>query len=349
MIYISGHYLNRRTSGLARYALQIAGALDDYGLVPIVLPHFLKVNSMIRKVSLILLESLYSAFILAIAKDSKYISPAFSVPLFNSARVIVVVHDLAFLDYPDCYSRLENVYFRSNLFLLKVFSRIKIVVPSCFVECDIIARLGISENRVSIISPYGLTGPSHSDMASETAGVSVPTTCRDRYVLLVSNGHPRKNIDATIVGYLNSDLPAHGIRLVLIGAFERELLPLSDTAVEVRNNVSDDELIALYQGAYGVGLFSLNEGFGIPVLEAATFGVPCVHSNTTGLLSFDLENKFPKDVTSPQQIASRLNTLLDSSLREDYVALGKKIAETFNQDTFNHHWRELVGVNHSSP
>jgi hypothetical protein len=347
VIYLSGHYLTRRTSGLARYASQVAVALAQYGLVAVNLPPYLRTNSVIRKISLVLLETFYPAFTLTIERKSKYISPAFSVPFYNSDRVVVVVHDLAFLDFPDCYSHFEKMYYRYNLFLLKLFKKIRIVVPSAFVRTDVVERLGISADRMSVISPYGSIGLPRDEKGSGPSEKVPAITDQARYVLLVSNGHPRKNIEATILGFKNSVLPANGVRLVLVGSFEKELPLFEYTSVEVQSDVPDDALVELYRGAYGAALFSFNEGFGIPVLEAAMFGIPCVHSNTTGLLSFDLDKNLPKDMTSPEQITSQLNTLADQDSRDCYLLLGKRIVGAFNQAGFEERWRQLLGVNGS--
>ncbi|AQS47180.1 hypothetical protein BMG03_04725 [Thioclava nitratireducens] len=291
-----------------------------------------------------LFEAFYPAFALTLERQSKYISPAFSVPLYNSDRVVVVVHDLAFLDFPECYSRLERVYYRYNLFLLKQFSKIRIVAPSAFVKSDINERLGISADRISVISPYASIETLHSNIESETLEKTSETNDETRYILLVSNGHPRKNIEATILGFKSSALPGNNVKLLLVGTFEKQLPLLDDVSIEVRSDVSDEELVKLYKGAYGSALFSLNEGFGIPVLEAAMFGIPCVHSNVTGLHSFDLDGNLPKNVISPEDISAQLNTMLEQDSRNYYLSIGERIEGTFNQEVFDESWRELLRV-----
>ncbi|MFT5132243.1 MAG: glycosyltransferase involved in cell wall biosynthesis [Gammaproteobacteria bacterium] len=343
MIYISGHYLNRRVSGLARYAHQVNDALVSNGIISVNLPKFLSKYSLVRKISLVLFELLWPCVTLGLNSRSIYISPSFSVPIFNSRRVIVVVHDLAFIEFPECYSWSERLYYALNLYLAKIFKRIRIVVPSDFVRCDLIDKIGISRSRISVINPYSSLD-NKTGLESNGEYINGKEVSGEKYILLVSNGHPRKNLKATIDGYLKSEMPRLGVFLYLVGTFESSYHQISSEFIRVLDSVSDEDLISLYRNAYGAALFSLNEGFGIPVVEASNFQIPCIHSNNTGLNSFDLDFCLPKCVIQVDAIAKHFNTLIDSEQRDYYLKLGGRISDQFCRDNFDQGWVTLVEI-----
>src|SRR5262249_59989576 len=109
----------------------------------------------------------------------------------------------------------------------------------------------------------------------------------DGYVLFVGTLEPRKNVGGLLEAYARlvqrrPDVP----KLVLAGraihlskpwleALARP--PLAGKATHL-GYVQDDQREALYKGAAMLVLPSFNEGFGLPVLEAMTVGVPVVAS-----------------------------------------------------------------------
>ncbi len=119
-------------------------------------------------------------------------------------------------------------------------------------------------------------------------GVSLGTG----YILFVGTLEPRKNVGGLLQSYTQlvqrwPDAP----RLVLAGravalsapwleALTKE--PLASKAVHL-GYVADSEREALYKGASVLVLPSFNEGFGLPVLEAMTVGVPVIAANRGAL------------------------------------------------------------------
>lgn len=101
------------------------------------------------------------------------------------------------------------------------------------------------------------------------------------FLLYVGQTKPHKNLKRAVAGFSRSDFMRQGGRFVLLGATpaakaELDSLAASTgvTGVEVRLRCSDDELEQLYASAAAVILPSLEEGFGLPVLEAQVAGIP---------------------------------------------------------------------------
>lgn len=153
--------------------------------------------------------------------------------------------------------------------------------------------LGLDQIDSATIS-LGSDGPTASLSGSELRRDEVGLA--DRYVLCVGTIEPRKNhavlLDAweRLVGR-HPELIAGGASLVIVGRLgwrsdevARRLRRLRPMGVLWRRSADDAELAELYHGARAVVMPSLDEGLGVPVLEARRLAVPVVASERGGLV-----------------------------------------------------------------
>ena len=96
--------------------------------------------------------------------------------------------------------------------------------------------------------------------------------------------------------------------------------------------VSDRDLPALYQGSQCLVLVSLYEGFGLPVLEAMSLGVPVVASNVSSLPEIVGEAGVLVDQESVEDIAQGIKKVLSFSLgeRKKIIEKGLEQAKKFS-------------------
>jgi glycosyltransferase involved in cell wall biosynthesis len=337
-VSINAHYLQRRVSGLSRYSLQVDQFLGDIGWqqVKLRLPDFFYspgglLVQWTRFVALTLLEMVLPALLLALRRVDVHVSPAFAVPLpWRSSRMVVVFHDLAFVEFPHLYSRLERLYLHMNLWLLRQ-GRHRVVTPSEFVRRQFCEHTGIALERVLVISPYCEFTPSPQ-----------PAPPARPYLLLLSNAHPRKNLEATIEAFASSDAPAQGLDLLIVGNFE---LPVASRhpQVRVRQGVGDAELRDLLAGARALVLFSLSEGFGYPVVEAAQLGVVSVTSEAGSLAEFVGYSRQPEVATESDQITRRINRFLnDPDYRAALEHSRHYVCARYSRSIFAEQWKNLL-------
>jgi glycosyltransferase involved in cell wall biosynthesis len=95
--------------------------------------------------------------------------------------------------------------------------------------------------------------------------------------------------------------------------------------------VPDEDLSALYSGAKAFIFPSLQEGFGLPILEAMQCGTPVISSNATSLPEVAGEaailiNPYDKDELSQ----AMLNLLSDEKLRNELTQKGIERAKQFS-------------------
>src|SRR5204863_774441 len=133
---------------------------------------------------------------------------------------------------------------------------------------------------------------------------------------------PRKNVGALLDAYealarRRRTLP----RLILAGRATADSRPWLDRIarapldrlVEHIGYVDPDKRRQLYEGAALLVQPSFAEGFGIPVLEAMTLGVPVVAANRGALPEVLGDVGSLVDADAPEELASAIGRLLDDS------------------------------------
>ena len=204
------------------------------------------------------------------------------IPTRDAAQV-VTVNDLFFLTSPgDVRDEIRRDY--PSLAAAHARQADAVVAISHHTKRLAVERLGIEASRVHVCLPGAPTW--------RTLGAA-PRRPADGYVLFVGTLEPRKNVGLLLDAYelLLRDGPCPVPRLVLMGGATPDaaawLARLNEEPlrgqVEHRGYVSHEAREAVYAGALALVLPSLDEGFGLPVLEAMSAGVPVVASDRGAL------------------------------------------------------------------
>ena len=95
--------------------------------------------------------------------------------------------------------------------------------------------------------------------------------------------------------------------------------------------VDDADLEGLYRAATAFALPSLNEGFGLPLLEAMARDLPVACANVSALPEVAGDAALQFDPRSPEAVADALGRLLsDGALRDDLVRRGRARLDAFS-------------------
>lgn len=199
---------------------------------------------------------------------------------------VVVIHDMTPFLLPESFYWAHAVYQRSY-FRFAARHADRIITVSENSKADICRILGVAESKV-VVTPLAANLPqiTSSQELPEKFGIEKP------YILYVGAIHPRKNVGRLIAAF--ADLKASKKiphQLIIAGQLrwmstekaDRERLTKLGNQIRFIGSVTDNELVSLYQNADVFVYPSLYEGFGLPVLEAMSLGVPVVTSNVSSL------------------------------------------------------------------
>ena len=191
----------------------------------------------------------------------------FRAPLRAPLPVVVTVHDLAAIRFPQHFTTWTRLYARTFLpVVLRAATRVLAV--SEFTKRDIVELAGVPEGRI--------------DVAPNAADTTVFTPDGPRsdgdYVLAVGTLEPRKNLPRLIEATARL-----GLQLRVAGARGWGGVVADAPHVNWVGRPTDEELATLMRGALCIAYPSLWEGFGIPVLEAMLCGTPVVTSRASAM------------------------------------------------------------------
>ena len=190
----------------------------------------------------------------------------------SGIKTVVTIHDLIFLRHPEFYQWIDTKIYAWK-FRKTLQEADHIIAISQCTKRDIIELGGVDDNKISLI--YQSCSPRFAQMADS------PLRTPGRYILSVGSIEARKNILLAIKALPH--LPQE-LQLVIVGRktpYADEVMAYArkyhlDHRVVMRHGVSDEALPALYAGAEAFVYPSVYEGFGIPIIEAISSGLPVV-------------------------------------------------------------------------
>jgi len=238
------------------------------------------------------------------------------IPARNAARIITI-HDLYFLDRPE-HTAAEIRRDYPTLAADHARRADAIIVNSDSTRRQVMERLGVDGERITVCTPGNPGWPRRAE--PEKPGP----------ILFVGTVEPRKNLRRLIEVYSEllerrPDIPD----LVLAGAFPAWKSGLFTGAtspgrslerIRLTGYVTDDERQRLYREASMLVLPSLDEGFGIPALEAMTIGVPVVASNRGALPEVVAGAGILVDPEDGAALSSAIERVLDGELLRRQMA-----------------------------
>jgi len=276
--------------------------------------------------------------------------PAHDGPLVGRTPAVVTIHDLSWLTDPGLHRRRRVL--RARLVLGRLARRAAaVIVPSEVTAGAVTARLGIRRERIHVtpLAPAAAFRPVETDAAKS---VTTRLDVQAGAFLFVGTIEPRKNLAAVLDALAIHRRTERAARLIVVGEPGWEVsLPAEvrrralGSAVTWLRGIGDPDLAAIMSGAAALVAPSLDEGFGLPVVEAMAVGLPVVTSETGAQAEVAGDAALTVDPRDPGAIASAMRTLIDdAAVAADLRARGLARAATFS-------WartaRETLAVYHS--
>jgi len=237
--------------------------------------------------------------------------PHFNVPLFVPCPFVVTIHDLIMVRHPlsarnAVTTRHPLAYWIKHAAFRFVIARAvrrarRIVTVSETVKAQIREYFRIPEESITVILEAASSLP--------PCGVGWTAPVRGEYVFTPGNAYPHKNIMTLLRAFKEYTVrcPSSDLALVLCGQNdvfrERMIDAIRENGLETRvvhlGHVSQEDLSCLYRNALALIFPSLDEGFGLPLLEAAECGTPVLASDIAvfhEVLGSDFRAFNPKDI-----------------------------------------------------
>jgi glycosyltransferase involved in cell wall biosynthesis len=271
-------------------------------------------------------------------------------PIVNRTKIVVTIHDLIADHHPDLVfpNRRLKVFWKAkqNLAVRQAHS---ILTVSDYSKRQIVEHFGVRESRVHVIpegpSAVFTTEPSREEMTRTLQRYQLDP--RGKFVLYVGGVSPHRNLKALLDAYhsLSADPAFSEMKLVLVGDYQGdpfsfgsdypslkadiEQLRLRDQVV-LTGFVEDRELAHLYRAASLLVIPSLEEGFGLPAIEAMACGTPVISSDRGSLPEILGEAGRYFDPYRPQTMLELFQGLLgNDALRNEMGRRGRARAEQF--------------------
>jgi glycosyltransferase involved in cell wall biosynthesis len=263
----------------------------------------------------------------------------------HRARTVLTIHDLHFLRHPE---RMAAEMRRDFPRLVQEDAKHApaIIVSSQYAADDVMRTLGVARNRVHLCPPGA--PPWAGDILAERGRVPAG------HILFLGTLDERKNVGVLIEAYGELRLRRQNAPpLVVAGAMtpagERWRMQARDRRLDAwvqwRGYVDEPTRRELFARAHMLVLPSLDEGFGLPVLEAMACGVPVVISSGGSLPEVAGDAARPVDAEDVAGFRDAMDALLHPDVAAVAARRGLARAESFRWDVCAQHaWRAYTAA-----
>lgn len=274
--------------------------------------------------------------------DIIYCNDYFAPYIHLNYTTVQLFHDAFFFEYPQYCNRIW----------LQLFKRI--AIPAAKKSAFIITPTAYAKKRVEYFTGI----PSEKIIAIHQGPKTIPSSTKPLLIpdwLPTQHGHPyllhvgvlekRKNLTTLLKAFqLFRQGGNESYKLVLVGKGNGKIhsddtenilqqvrdLQLQDHVI-MPGYLPDEMLSVVYQQATCYVFPSINEGFGIPILEAFQFGIPVMVANNTCLPEVGADAVISFNPYNPQEIAQQINQLVsDASLRQTLIEKGYKRLQDYS-------------------
>ncbi len=259
--------------------------------------------------------------------------------LWSSVPTVVTIHDLGEYKVSQKYGA-ARLWYRQRILPVTVHNAARVIAVSESTKRDLIEILKAPADKIDVT----YEGVSDRLTLDATASARCPDQIQafvmEPYILYAGAMHVHKNLARLIEAFhlckTENGLPH---KLVIsgrnIGEYERLRALITelelDEAVRFTGYVSDQMLACLYQQADLFAYIPLNEGFGLPVLEAMSAGIPVLASDASSIPEVAGDAAVLVDPLNVRAIADGMQTILtDPGVRERLGKRGIEQAKRFS-------------------
>ena len=251
-------------------------------------------------------------------------------------KSIVTIHDTIFMRYPQWYKWHDRLFYEQKTAFACKNSE-AIIAVSEQTRNDLIHYFKVEEEKIRVIyqpcNSIFATQPTEQQKKEVKEKLNLP----DEFILMVGNIEERKNVKTVIDAVQNQciDIP-----LVIVGRenqyaveLKKEIARKNIKNVHFRHDVCFWDLPAVYALANVFVYPSHFEGFGIPIIEALSCGVPVITSNTSCFEETGGESVLYVNPNDKEEIIDAISKLVNSKeLQQKLIQKGKEQIKKFSPE-----------------
>jgi len=264
--------------------------------------------------------------------------PAHVLPalLPKSLHTVVTIHDVGYRHFPQAHRFRERLYLDRGTGYSARVSRV-ILVDSHTTALDVAALYHVDPGKIRIAYPGALPLPEVSDAHACETLARFGIAPSQPFALHVGTLQPRKNLRRLIEAWARAARP-DGALLVLAGGLgwgSNDIIQAIDMTrtnptIKLTGYISDEDKAVLLRHARAYLFPSLYEGFGFPMLEAQSAGVPVACSNTSSLAEIAGGSALLFDPLDMDGIAHAIERVLrDDLVRAQLTQAGRQNVARF--------------------
>lgn len=253
-------------------------------------------------------------------------------------KCIITIHDLFFFKNPGATVREIKTDFPE-----KVSDSIKkadgIICSSKFTKSEVIRLFRCKEEKIKVI-PHGVNEifkkePDKFLIEKVKSKYSLPS----KFILFVGNIEPRKNLETLIEAFGVFREKFKDFKLLIVGekvlGFEKIKKKIDEFGLEgsvvFTGYVENQDLSVIYRLSSFFVFPSLEEGFGLPILEAMASSVPIVASGFSSIPEIAGDGAIYFSPHSPLELSEKMEMVLtDEKLRKDLIDKGRERVDGFS-------------------
>ncbi|WP_214071549.1 glycosyltransferase family 1 protein [Mucilaginibacter sp. dw_454] len=265
------------------------------------------------------------------------------VPLIHLGyKTIPVFHDAFFFESPEAYGRLWLwLYMKTAIPAARRSPYV--VTPTQYAKKQISNYTKLPDSKLAVV-PEGPKNLPFTDLGGDDL-LDKLSLARGKYILHVGSLFKRKNVPALIHAFSKlRGLGYEDLKLILAGpipssSYENGIDEIRkaieathmDQYIIIPGYMSDDNLSLLYKNALMYVFPSINEGFGIPILEAFKNDLPVLVANNTCLPEVGGDAVVQFDPFDTNDIFQKIRQVADDEdLRSDLIKKGRARLQDFS-------------------
>jgi glycosyltransferase involved in cell wall biosynthesis len=273
-------------------------------------------------------------------KADLFLSPDGYLSLRTKVPQLAVIHDINFVHRPDDLPWIIAKYYN---FFFPRFARIakRIATVSFYSKEDIARSFKIDYDKIDVVYD-GINQIFEPLDEIEKTRIRQKYTEGSEYFLFVGALHPRKNISGLLLAFDTFKMETtNKIKLIIVGGEMHKTGDIFETYENMRfkddviftGRVSTEDLHDIFGAALALAFVPFFEGFGIPVVEAMSAGIPVICSNTTSIPEVGGNAVLYADPKKIDQIADAMIKLAnDEELRDTLIKKGFEQKKKFSWD-----------------